>query len=426
MNDERVSYKVPVENLRELDNRLALINRKAKRLGCEPVSYTVSGHVTEERTNQAKLNEMIAEDPYHGARFTSDMIPKIKVVFAIVEVEGVPVVLAGWQFMATIQHVAEVGANIVRCVPGFEAPVAYRDAKSYCDHCHTLRQRRDTYLVRHSEAGEIKQVGSSCLKDFLGGHDPKHAASMCEWMGDIEACFRDSEEWGGQGCGIRYTDLHEFLSWVASCIRQFGWVSKGEAKASYDQKRATADEASGNMDAYRSTYVKPWDKPEPPTDADQQVATAAIEWGRKMRDLPEPSDYEYNLGVACSPDYVLPRCDGIVASAVAGYLREQEKLRRQSMPRVNEWAGAVGDKLKGLKVTVVSNRGYESEWGEGSCLKLVTDEGVSLVWWTKAMDVQPGEQFILKGRIKKLGEYQGMKETTMTRCTLDPAVEAAA
>ena len=64
----------------------------------------------------------------------------------------------------------------MRSVPGVELD-GWRPEVSECDHCGTTRRRSATYLVEH-EDGSRKQVGSSCMADFLGasGH-PRLAGS---------------------------------------------------------------------------------------------------------------------------------------------------------------------------------------------------------------------------------------------------------
>ena len=74
----------------------------------------------------------------------------------------------GWSFLATLDWDEHAGL-VTRCAPGVEV-VVDRDAlvAGWCDHCRTTRTRKATYLVRNEETGVQLQVGSSCIKDFLG------------------------------------------------------------------------------------------------------------------------------------------------------------------------------------------------------------------------------------------------------------------
>ena len=58
---------------------------------------------------------------------------------------------------------------VVRYLPGAEQsldPAAIRPGE--CDHCHTTRDRSSVLIVRNDDTDETKQVGRSCVKDFLG------------------------------------------------------------------------------------------------------------------------------------------------------------------------------------------------------------------------------------------------------------------
>ena len=46
-----------------------------------------------------------------------------------------------------------------------------RDGRT-CDYCNTLRNRNETHIVQNEE-GTIHQVGSTCVRDFLGGVSPE-------------------------------------------------------------------------------------------------------------------------------------------------------------------------------------------------------------------------------------------------------------
>jgi hypothetical protein len=59
-----------------------------------------------------------------------------------------------------------------------------------CDHCRLTRRRTQTYVVAHGASGERRRVGSGCLRDFLGGHDPvrmlRHAEHMTKTHATLE------------------------------------------------------------------------------------------------------------------------------------------------------------------------------------------------------------------------------------------------
>ena len=53
---------------------------------------------------------------------------------------------------------------------------------AWCEHCGLRRRRKATFVVVHVDSGELRQVGSGCLRDFLGGHDPDRACRQAEYL----------------------------------------------------------------------------------------------------------------------------------------------------------------------------------------------------------------------------------------------------
>ena len=80
----------------------------------------------------------------------------------------------GWRFLAALDATpaADGAVNwIVRCAPGVDDDALNRGQlrQGACDHCETVRPgRRHLYAVQHTDTGELRQVGSTCIKDFLG------------------------------------------------------------------------------------------------------------------------------------------------------------------------------------------------------------------------------------------------------------------
>src|SRR5947209_3468044 len=83
--------------------------------------------------------------------------------FVEVTVTGEAPKVAGWSFVATLAWDAEVGL-ITRVVPGLDvepdlSSLRAEGTTAWCDHCGTARFRLDTFALRNTETGEIKQVG---------------------------------------------------------------------------------------------------------------------------------------------------------------------------------------------------------------------------------------------------------------------------
>jgi superfamily I DNA/RNA helicase len=98
----------------------------------------------------------------------------------LVTVEGEPPVLLGWKFLGAIRHKGKL--DVRHLLPGAALPETFVFGPPRCDHCHTIRRRKSTFLVQR-ENGEVKQVGSTCVEDFIG-----HSAEGHLWF--AEALFQ--------------------------------------------------------------------------------------------------------------------------------------------------------------------------------------------------------------------------------------------
>src|ERR1035437_5142960 len=83
-----------------------------------------------------------------------------------VTISGEPPCYDGWTFLASLDFDPEIGL-VVNTAPGVEKIDRTGLADGECQHCGTNRYRRHCYLVRN-EDGKQMQVGSTCIKDFLG------------------------------------------------------------------------------------------------------------------------------------------------------------------------------------------------------------------------------------------------------------------
>lgn len=371
---------------------------------------------------------------------------KVKARGTVVRVELRAVKLPGYRFVATIQHVSEVG-NIIRTVPGLDVvlPKSYREADaSWCDHCRTVRARRDTFVVTRTEGPDedsFLRIGRNCLQDFVGGAvDPSAGLGFLIEVGS----FLDDEGWGFGGGRSLGTEIESYVAQCKRCVVVEGWVSRGAARDT--GRTATADLAAAVITARaRPTNGNAHLRvPElEVTEADTEFARAAIEWAQAI-DPDTDSDYLHNLRVACSFTHVGGREGGIIASVVSAYSKHIEAelyKARSTTPRGLSHLGKVGDKIgrkqsaadrkKGitcwptLNVEITGLRTFESQYGARTLVTMEFEaldpvESVVFTWWASGAveSVNVGDLAWLVGTIKKHGEYKGTKQTELQRCTL--------
>lgn len=390
-------YRIPEHNLADFLARIGKLNKIAAKLDCPPVTY----------------NELRTEDIKERNEFTLEETGRIS-RYHIISIKGEAPKLNGWSFIATLEHLPD--GNVIKAVPGeLDLPEQYRTSQPICDYCHKdWLHRKETFIVR-SEQGELKQIGRQCLADFLGHQSPEQIANYATRLFTLTDELGEEEQlYNSSPASYHYYDLVEYLTMTAAVIEQRGWVS---AKMVREQNAgiSTAREVSIQLTDRR---LEPKDKiyPQP---KHKELADMAIHWIRT--EVMPKSDYEHNLVLLTKNDTFPIDNASLVASLIPVYQREIEKreLAKKS-PLVNsQYIGLEGDKIqakvKVLRVIYVEN-GYGYRPTSTAIIKMQDEQGNLFTWFTQVGEMEQGQEYTIKGTVKKHQEYKGVKETVITRC----------
>lgn len=415
-------YRIPEERLGELRSKIEKINDRCEKLGFPPVSLEELG---------SEMTELTV-GPAEQRRWVK--------VFSV-RIRGEAPQVAGWTFMASLDHSFPGGTLVTSFFPYGEAgmagvPERYRKADNSCDHCGHNRRRVKTFLLRHDATGDWKQVGSTCLQDFVGdAYNPDSAASMCQWLRDLAddaACF-EAEELGmlGGGGGAGYAELGDFLAEAVAEIRLAGGYTSYQDALDL-RGRWTASEVRERV----------WGKSRPSgndatTDADREKAAKIVAWAKAdLVGKPGLSDYEHNLAVVTDAGFVSTGVSGLAASMPVAYDRAMvRKLGEVEGP--GEWFGTPKKRADFVLTVLRQNTsegfygttwifgmrdadGNDAVWFASSPPKLTPPKGMTdcaeLHDWHAAHLVEVGKTYKVKATVKSHGEFRGRKQTVLTRC----------
>ena len=181
--------------------------------------------------------------------------------------EGEPPALAGWTLAAVVDH--RGGAPRLR-VASAAAPVLdpRRFREPRCDHCRLRRGRVETFVVWHAATQRLRQVGTGCLRDFLGGHDPERLCRQAEYV--LLARESIAAAAGPPPVAGDEVAVETFAAHAAMVLRTHGWVTRDRARET--GRPASADAALTSLQ----------DTPNAPRPADVAVAHAALQWAREL------------------------------------------------------------------------------------------------------------------------------------------------
>lgn len=280
-----------------------------------------------------------------------------------------------------------------------------------CEHCNSNRRRNKTVILVN-DAGEYKQVGTSCLKEFTG----IDAEKIIGVYGEIRDKFISPYEMEPIVYSDRLSKLTKYIPTREYLARSIHLIDKyGYVKDIYTEHCTKLDAMNGEGK---------FNTPVEPNELDYDTAETIIHWFTKEFDnefdtsLYSNYDLDFIRNIRDALANKFTKINGLVAYAPVFYDRLQADLIEYSTKLVSKWQGNIGDKIK-IKLTLVNISSFESQFG---CTRIYTFQDVNdniYKWFTQNMiDVNENEECLVCGTIKSHEEYQKCQETILTRCKI--------
>lgn len=372
-------------NLALVQHKIQKLNRRAVKLGLQPLELRVLG---EEYQKHPEREGFLLK-------------------YLFVELVGEAPKVAGWEFVAAIDHL-EAG-NIVRVLVDEQLPAHYRTALPTCEHCNRKRSRQSTFALRN-ELGEWKQVGRTCLKDFLG-HDATLAIIKAGFLSSAMEAMGGGDPSGRHP--LTHVELQRYLSAVAAAIRQYGWVASGRQDVVENMRMPTCQRAlNGLLRSNRDEVLVI-------EEQDESLARVALQTvTQHLAGKTALGNYEHNIQVIASSPTLALKSKGYAASILPFYHRLTATAKPKADVPVSNYIGDVGKrsefKLKLERVVTLPATGF----GPSYLLRFVDTAGNAAVWFTGAArnNYEEGQEYTLAATVKKQEEFRGVKQTTLTRC----------
>ena len=398
---DRKVFNIPEANMGSFKSKIGRLQKRAVKLGCGEIRY----EVLKTYMKPVKKNS----DFTIAGEFEEPIMMK----YYEIEISGDQPKLAGWLFAARLEHDPQIG-TMIRTVPGIHIPPKLYDADLYnCDHCKKRIFRRDTFIIKHEETDEWKQVGRVCLRDFLGHDNPENVAKYCECLFSAAEAAEDSEFFnGGGGRTNYYYELESFLATTAAMIRGYGWTSRTKAKES-DFVVATAD----RVEAYIFGKAKKDYKDVIITEADTEEAKKVIEWATAINVSQNWEDeYKWNIKLIAEAGIVDYWKAGFAASMLVSYRKE---IARNEAKKNTKWVGELDQRMEFKNAKCVFVTSFETRYGTSHLYKFIYDERAALAWFASSpQEINQGDTCDITGTVKKHDEYREEKQTIIKRCKI--------
>jgi len=411
-----------------LTDGIAKLNKKAKKLGCEPLILTA------DTDSVVQVYEMKGGKIVKGGditRYRKDRVKRTWFEFDVTLEYKIPII-DGWELVSTFDITPRVpimdshgeimknkmgdtvyGDPLVftSTVPGKVLPAIFQKKNEiHCDHCGHKRFRTHSMLMLNEGLEQYKEIGSTCVKDFFG-----HSPAGLLWMAQIN--FQDivseieEDFYSESGYSVSSLDIDAVMMFTAMAIRLDGWVSRGYAR-DYD-KTPTSDMMFFYMDPPKS-----WMGEREPSDDDKLIAKNTIAHFTELD--PGDNDYLANCCKVVKLGYVPFKMVGVACSMIATYKKAWlDRKEREDRPESN-WVSEVKGKVE-AKVECVFSKELASDWGV-SVLYIFIEEvtGNKFITYYSGSKwvVYQGDKMTLKGTVKSHGLFKDEKYTKLTRCSV--------
>lgn len=389
---------VDVDYLPEIENLIAKVNRKAGKvldLGGEFVTLSV--------TNRRKIDgEML------GA---CSVVADVSLVFG----EASKLVLNGWQLVGTVDK-GDDGINFVHTF-GNDEDIDWAEYTHHheptCDACKFKRRRMKSHIIRNGR--DVLEVGSECLKMYTGGYDvPALVRSMMKVNNRLA---------GYAMLGPKYEriDTEFFLALSFEAMTRYGWSSRSKPDG-----EPTADRA---LDAIRNNggLLRSNDKfisDHEVSETSGKRAASALAWLSEVDT--GGNTYLHNIKKLGSKPTFEAKYAGYVASIAMAY--EKSRTRKQQAEKEQVESGYIGEPKKRLvfkDLELIGCFDIPGYYGT-TYLHKFRDESCNIITWFSSSqnygyDLDTNEierskaRFTGKATVKKHEEYNGVKQTVITR-----------
>ena len=399
-------------NMDELIANIEKMNKKCRKLGCEEMVLSFD-------------NEHTKSFDYHPVTNHHLITPMIiEYVDAHLEYE-IPVI-EGWELVATLDIYPGENDNqvLVSAVPEKEVPDAYKN-RNYiaCEHCGFNRNRYHSVLLQHTETKEYKEVGSTCVKDFMG-HDPRGFMFMASIDFPAIASFKDEDLYGSYGRRLYAYGLKDVLSFTSAVIKKHGWLSKGNAYKFGGE--STSEKVWDNLEPTQDVLKHRKDNLVERDDDDHAFAEATIEYFENV-DVTD-NDYLTNCQKIANLGYVPTKYMGFACSMVSSYqrvLNDNAKKEADEKLPPSEWQGEIGQRLSNIRVKVVYLKHIESEYGFSTLyiFKDALGNDYKTFYSGSKWELEQDEEVLITGTVKRHEEFRNKKSTMLNRVAVKEVPE---
>ncbi len=416
MNTDKTPFEVTVkvfnENIGKFEKFLGKLQAIAVKLDLPKIEssklYTITEYLKRTKNNKPII---------------------IQKNYTVYSVKGSDPVINDFQFIGTLSFERGKPFPVVKEVPGQSIPPGYFKTDCKCNHCESKRFRKEVYIVLNDKTGEFKQVGSSCLKDFIG-HGPveellKYYAQFFDFsmFGN-----QDPDDMGGRGFSFMDVQLNkdETIGHFIKLIDKYGFMSK--KKAMEFDKTSTSQTYDFLLSYYLGfNNIKKEDLTSLAKDqievifkseyTEEQISRIEEIKVKVLALNDQENSFNHNCKNLMQSDYWTYKDLPFISAMVAIFGSKKKEETEQKVVKISSWLGYEGDRINVKNVKIESTRLFTGEWGNSWMHTGEDEKGNKVMFYNKNKLVENDGDIVpsLVGTIKQKKEYNGVKQTVLTR-----------
>lgn len=411
--DSRLDRWVSIETLKMIEVLVDSFNQKASTLGMQQlvwpervptrsVRLIYKGESIEkaQQNGEVAILGLLAELP-KGWSEHPNLVEQYRVDF------DMPTLFQNkWRYVGKIRTQGQ--ENLITTVlKQDDVPKRYLTSGSSCEHCNTNRRRNSTYLFREM-TGKFKQVGRTCLQDFLDTPKAIELVDLEEMAHDLRDKVASLPEYILSAEAIKHRTLllEPYLACVGHSIETSGWVSRSDAKG-YELPTSSDALAIFMMVCKQKLVV---------AEKHYETARKAISWALGLSEEEKSnSDFLKIVTAVAAKETLLDSHLGVAAALVRTYQNHIASVARAEVEKKSAFVGEVGTKAVIDEVLCEKVTSHATRYGTTRLHRMRDRIGNLLIWFSSSHQLDEGKSYRLSATIKEHVVHNGVCQTVLTR-----------
>ena len=344
-----MEFRIPAHSKSTLDKKIVKINKKAVKLGFNPITATYG----------EKIYRKVLWTFRHDVGCFNES--EVTVAYLPVNIDFTDLIkVNGFIVYGMLEKTSNGNiVNIVADDHGLDLVELREKTDFYCEHCNTRRAKKYLGIVKNIETGDIKFVGKSCLSEYIG-IDITAIIRMMDYD-YFTNCVQPEDDMDYTGFPV-YFSFNNLVGYAFNGLVCNDYLYDDSTKAYI---------LTSFFDRLKWTHT-----------ISEDMLKAFTSYCAGLGN--STSTFEQNLYLsATGNDYVHQKCINIVMGGFCSWLRKQKRNADMAKANAdNEFFGIVG-KRQEFELVPTGFHTYDSQYGTGVIVKgIQANTGNKFTWFT--------------------------------------------